>query len=316
MINARKLQYFLCVVDRGALAKAAVELGVSQPTLSQQIMALEAHLGQKLLTRNAAGVAVTDAGRVFYRHARILVRQIEDAERDVAAIGGLGFGRASLGLATFSAASSLALPILRGMVEDHPGFRLQINDNFAGTLSDFIITGRIDLALAYTAAPPRGVSVKPLFVEELFAIHRHGLDLTPDSDGMVSLRSLGDIGLVLPSELHFLRGVVEGAFMRAGIRPRIVAEIDSPPALLDAVRDGVGATILPPAALPPATLAPGPDRLAAWRVGPEPVAATLSLCTSATLPMTSSIAAVEQLVSAIVAGGLADGRWPGVRPPA
>jgi len=315
MITLRKLRYFLCVVDCGAFAKAAVELGVSQPTLSQQVMALEAHLGQSLLTRTPAGVTATDAGRVFYRHAQILTRQIEEAERDVGAIGGPGFGRASLGLATFGAASTLALPILRGMVDRHPGFQLQINDNFAGTLSDFIITGRIDLALAYTAAPLRGVRAKPLFAEELFAICRPdiGMDagLVPDSDGRVALQSLGDIGLVLPSEVHFLRGVVEGAFLRAGIRPRIVAEIDSPPALLDAVRDGVGATILPRASL----WSDG-GALAAWRVGPDPLAATLSLCTSATLPMTASIAALDQVVTATVERGLADGRWCGVRRPA
>ena len=169
MINLRQIRYFLAAVDRGSLSGAAAELGVSQPTLSQQLAALEHHLDQRLLLRTVTGVTVTEAGRTFYRHARSLAGQIEHAEAETSSVGE-GAGQVSLGLATCGAASTLALPLLRRMLATHPAIRLRLNDNFVGTLSEFIMTGRIDLALAYTAPPMMGVNCRELFIEELAVV--------------------------------------------------------------------------------------------------------------------------------------------------
>ncbi len=70
VINLRTIRYFVSVVDQGALSRAATELGISRPTLSQQLAALEGHLEQTMLLGSATGITVTEAGRTFYRHAR------------------------------------------------------------------------------------------------------------------------------------------------------------------------------------------------------------------------------------------------------
>lgn len=307
-ITLRKMQYFLRVVDLGGLSKAAASLGVSQPTLSQQIAALESHLGQKLLFRTTSGVTVTDAGRAFYRHAQSLASQIEHVEREVRSVGGAGGGQVSLGLATCGAASTLGLPVLSRMLATHPDIRLRLNDNFAGTLSEFIMTGRIDLALAYTAPSMSGVRCQELFIEELFALVPRSLDLRPRSDGMVDILNLRGVPAVLPSATHFLRGIIDRACVRSGFEPLVVAEIDSLPALLQATSSGLGITILPRAALTGRTAG-----LSVHGFGPEPMEATVSLCTSAHLPVTPSIAAVGKLVTSLVQDALCDGLWPGVR---
>lgn len=308
MINLRKLRYFLAVVDEGNFSAAAVELGITQPTLSQQIAALESHLQQRLLLRTPAGVTVTEAGRTLYRHARTLVTQIEHAEAEVSSIGDAGSGRVSLGLATCGAASSLALPLLRRLRTEHPGILLRLNDNFAGTLSDFIMTGRIDLALAYTAPPMQGLACRDLFIEELFVIAPPSVAIGRGQDRPVPLSSLGEVPMVLLSSVHFLRNVVDQACARAGFEPRVVAEIDSLAALLAAVASGLGVTILPRAAIGPAS-----PTLVIHRLGPEPMEATVSLCTSEQLPVTAAIAQVGRLVEALVAERLDAATWPGVR---
>lgn len=309
MINLRKIQYFLAAVDCGSLSAAAADLGVSQPTLSQQLVALEAHLNQKLLLRTAAGVTVTEAGRTFYRHARSLAAQIELAEEEVSRIGDARSGQVSLGLATCGAASTLSLPLLRRMRAEHPAVRLRLSDNFAGTLSDFIMTGRIDLALAYTTSPLMGVNCRELFIEELAAIVPPGRDLRSDHAPVMPVSDLHGLPMALLSPIHFLRGVVDRACTHAGFEPRVVAEIDSLPALLEAVAGGLGATILPRAILPSC-----PPGLSVHRLGPEPMEATVSLCTSAQLPITSSIELVGALVTNMVQEHLAAGVWTGVRP--
>ena len=307
MISLRKIHYFLAAVDTGSLSAAAAELGISQPTLSQQLAALEHYLEQKLLLRSVTGVTVTEAGRTFYRHARSLAGQIEHAEAEISSVGA-GAGQVSLGLATCGAASTLALPLLRRMLDNHPAIRLRLNDNFAGTLSEFIMTGRIDLALAYTAPPMIGVNCRELFIEELVLVAPASLKIRKGRGATIDLANLREAPFALLSPIHFLRALIERACARAGFGPRVVAEIDSMAALLEAVSAGLGVTILPRAAL-----GRSPVGLTIQRLGPEPMEATVSLCTSAHLPITASINLVGALVTAQVEEHLAAKSWTGVR---
>ena len=71
MLDIRHLRYFVCVVDMGSLSKAAGTLSISQPSLSQQVFAMEYQLGVPLLLRSASGVRPTDAGLKLYRHGRM-----------------------------------------------------------------------------------------------------------------------------------------------------------------------------------------------------------------------------------------------------
>ena len=71
MLDIRHLRSFVSVVDMGSLSKAAGALSISQPSLSQQISAMEYQLGVPLLLRSAAGVRPTDAGLKLYRHGRM-----------------------------------------------------------------------------------------------------------------------------------------------------------------------------------------------------------------------------------------------------
>jgi LysR family nitrogen assimilation transcriptional regulator len=307
VLSPRKIEYFLKVVDCGAFAKAAGELGVSQPTLSQQIAALEAHLERKLLVRSVHGVTVTEAGRAFYRHAQGLTKQFAQAADEVRRIVPAGGGPIALGLATCGAASTLALPILERVLAERADLRLRIFDNFLGSLGDSIMNGRIDLALAYGAGSTRGVRRQALFIEELFLLAPPGR--APAGDGPVDLATLRDVPLVMPSEVHYLRPVIEKACTGAGFRPRVVAEIDSFAGLVGALHNDAGVAILPCVAL----AAEDAARLAIRRIGPERIEATVSLCTSADLPVTASIEALAALITVLAQERLAAGDWVGVR---
>ena len=309
MLSPRKIQYFLKVVECGAFAKAAADLGVSQPTLSQQVAALETYLGRRLLVRSVHGVSVTEAGRAFYRHAQGLAKQFATAEADVKRIEEESGGQIAVGQATCGAAATLALPILERVLAEWPGLRLRIFDNFLGSLGDSIMNGRIDLALAYGAGSTRGVRRQALFVEELFLLAPSDLTLAAGADGVIDLATLREMPLVMPSAVHFLRPVIEQACAGAGFRPRVVAEIDSLAGLLGALDNNAGLAILPRAALEPEEVA----RLAIHRIGPERIEATVSLCTSADLPMTASIEALAAMISGLVQERLPAGAWAGVR---
>jgi LysR family transcriptional regulator, nitrogen assimilation regulatory protein len=310
MLGPRKLDYFVTVVDSGSFSKAARELRMTQPTLSQQIASLESHLGRSLLVRGARAVMVTEAGRVLYRHAQLLRRQMRQAVEDIHNAGESGVGGVSLGLATCGAAATLALPVLARMLDHHPELRLQISDNFAGVLSEWIMSGRIDLALVYGMGPVHGVQFDPLFFEELFLIapsdFPHAL-----RDGRLPLHALRDEPFILPSTVHFLRPLIERACLAQGFRPRVVAEVDSLSGLLETLRHGLGVTILPRAALEQEA---GPGSFAILPLGPDRIEVPVSLCVSDHVPVAPAIETLASVIRTLVREQLEGGVWRGVRP--
>jgi len=80
----RHLRYFIAVAEAGSLKLAAEEkLHTTQPSLSRQIRDLEHEVGAPLFVRSSRGVALTEAGKVFLDHARVMLSQAESAVRSV-----------------------------------------------------------------------------------------------------------------------------------------------------------------------------------------------------------------------------------------
>lgn len=73
-LNYHHLLYFWTVVRAGSVSAASRELGVSQPTVSEQVRMFERELGQKLFQRAGRNLAVTDFGRMVFRHANRIFR--------------------------------------------------------------------------------------------------------------------------------------------------------------------------------------------------------------------------------------------------
>jgi DNA-binding transcriptional LysR family regulator len=95
-MDLRQFRYFLEVADRLSFTKAAKRLHVSQPTLSQQIRALEQTLGTDLLVRNANGIVLTQAGAAFLDRARAAIREATAAFEDARAASAGFLGRLNI----------------------------------------------------------------------------------------------------------------------------------------------------------------------------------------------------------------------------
>ena len=100
-MNLRRLKYFVKIVDIGSLTQAADVLHIAQPALSQQLATLEGEVRQQLLVRTKRGVTPTEAGKVLYRHAQLILRQCDQARVDMdgrrARPVGRGVGRPGAG---------------------------------------------------------------------------------------------------------------------------------------------------------------------------------------------------------------------------
>src|SRR5262249_19883593 len=78
-----ELLAFTEAVEAGSLSRAAAELGVPRATLSRRLARLEERLGARLLRRTTRSLTITDAGEALYRHARIALDAVKEAEARV-----------------------------------------------------------------------------------------------------------------------------------------------------------------------------------------------------------------------------------------
>ncbi|MGO8059212.1 nitrogen assimilation transcriptional regulator NAC [Rhizobium johnstonii] len=309
-VDFRKLKSFVKIVDTGSVSRAASLLRTAQPALSQQIAALEAHFKHKLLIRSNVGITPTEAGLILYRHAQLMLKQIEQAQVDIDQAAKSVAGRVSIGLATYSSSSALSLPILKEMKARHPHIVVHINDSFGQILSELIMTGKMDMALIYAAAPIKGVTLQPLFREEMFLVSPPGIELPGESSAPLPLSALQDIPLLLPSKAHLLRRLIDDALARARATPDVVAEIESVPALSAAVLEGLGSTILPASVVTETAIFSG----AQVRALTKPVIdATVSLCVADHLPLSEPAIAARSVLLDVV-GKLMSSHHPGIRP--
>ena len=294
-VNLRRLKYFVKIVDLGSLTQASEILHIAQPALSQQLMILESEFRHQLLVRTKRGVTPTEAGNTLYRHAQIILRQLEQARNDMDKSGDSLAGKVSVGLAPGTAASALSLPLLKTVRARHPGILLYINESFGTTLSELIINGRMDMAVLYGDHASHGLSFQLLLKEELFLVTPRGMSMP---DGSIALAALQSVDLMLPRPYNYLRKYIDDALSIARVKPRVVAEIESAATLAAAIREGIGATILPDSAA--RFIAASGDGVQRRIVAPR-IEAPLSLCVSDHLPLSEPAVAVYQILLELIA---------------
>jgi len=84
-VETAELVAFTRIVEAKSLSRAAVELGVPRATIGRRLARLEGRLRQRLLRRTTRTLSLTDAGDMFYRHARIVLEAVAQAQASVRA---------------------------------------------------------------------------------------------------------------------------------------------------------------------------------------------------------------------------------------
>jgi LysR family hca operon transcriptional activator len=169
-MELRHLRYFIAVAEEGSFLTAAQRrLNTSQPSLSRQIRDLEAEVGVPLLERQARGVTLTAAGRVFLDHARLALLQVEaatDGARQTAQpqkpVLSMGF---LVGLEV------MWLPqLLRILREEAPDVEVTLSTQSSPELALALMRGKLDIAFLRPEKDNEGVIFKMLTKEPLIAV--------------------------------------------------------------------------------------------------------------------------------------------------
>jgi LysR family cyn operon transcriptional activator len=245
VVELRHLRYLLAVVEHGNFTRAAEELHVSQPTLSQQIKQLERGLGVQLLDRTGRTVLPTDAGQAYLQHARSALRDLASGERAVHDVQDLSRGHLRLAVTpTFTA--YLVGPLAAELHAQYPGVALTVTEMAQEEIEPKLLADEIDLGIGFAGRHLPGIAAKTQFTETLslvFGAHQS----MPRRDRPLSSSELAQQELVLLSREFATRQQIEEYFARHRVSPRIVVEANSIQAVLEIVHWLPVATLLPDA---------------------------------------------------------------------
>jgi DNA-binding transcriptional LysR family regulator len=247
-MDLRQLRYFLAVADAGHITRAAEQLGLQQPPLSQQIKALESRLGVTLFERHAKGVALTEAGRLLQGEARQLVAQADALQRRMAQVAAGLQGPLKLGFTSSAAAHAFLPRVLRECRQQYPGIQLELAEFNAAELTEQVLASKLHCGfLRVPVAAPAGLVFETLFDEPVLLVLPSDHPLVPAAGGAVPLAALRDEGFILVRRPGAPGLYAEWLALcrRAGFEPRVVAEVPRMLTNLNLVAAGAGITIVP-----------------------------------------------------------------------
>jgi DNA-binding transcriptional LysR family regulator len=245
-VDARRLEYFLAIVDHDGFGRAAAQLHIAQPSLSQAIAGLERELGVPLFHRVGRRVVLSDAGRELVPPARQVLRDLRTAHAVVESVKGVRRGRVELVTMPSPGVEPLAT-LLRDFGRHHPG--VTVTAAAAFTVDDVVEAvrrGSSELGLAGASGPlrPPGVEVLELERQPFVLVGPPGPDFPPGDP--VPRAALAGARLVVPPAGSLVRALVEQ--LRAdGTDVHIVAEVAHRTSILPLVAQGVGLAVLPSA---------------------------------------------------------------------
>src|SRR5580700_7129934 len=243
-IEIRHLRYYLAVAETLHFSKAAAQLKMAQPPLSQQIRSLERILGYALFQRTTRGVRLTRVGEYFRERARNTVTKLQD---DVEMARRLGSGQE--GILTVGFSGSVMLTTLPKAIERfrrlHPKVELRLRELVTAEQIPSLLDGSLDLGFLRDGEPRDGLSIESILREQFIAV-------LPTRHKLASKLAIRPGDLRNESFVLFSRRMGPLAFDRTlacceaeGFRPNVVQEAPQWPTLVRLVAARSGISLAP-----------------------------------------------------------------------
>lgn len=247
MITLKQLRYFESLSRHLHFGRAAEEIAVTQPALSQQLQELEAHLATRLVERGKAGVSLTDPGAEVARRAREILSAVNDLADYARHRGKVLSG--SLKLGVIPSIGPYVLPaILPELKAQFPGLSLSVRESQTANLLAALAENRIDVALLALGTITAGFEQIALFDDpfHLLVPADHRLGRT----NSIRVSELGGERVLLLEEGHCLRDQALSLCRRVGLEASNEFGATSLPTIVQLVSNGYGITVVPEMALP------------------------------------------------------------------
>ncbi|SPJ34349.1 LysR substrate-binding domain-containing protein [Kushneria phyllosphaerae] len=177
------IRAFVAVATHGSIRSAARELGMSQPAMTRAIRELETLMGAALLVRGASGVTLTDGGRAFERHARMIVSELKRARDSVDQVSGRAHGHVAIGVSATVARTILPAAVAR-FQKEYPQVSMHLQEGQLSALVERLRAGALDFTISTvdTGALDHDLRIQHLFDKPFVVVMRHDHPLAEATD--------------------------------------------------------------------------------------------------------------------------------------
>ena len=245
-VEIRHLRYFLAVAGAGSFSRAADRLGISQPSVSQQMRDLEAALRVSLFQRRGKRILLTPAGLIFQKHARAMLRQLENFLDELSSDSEQLHGALHLGIVPWLDVA--LVPQLLGLfVAKHPGVNLTVAEISSDDIETALEEGRLDVGLGFLTHHSPNLRYERLSSDEFALIVP--ADHPWWNRRMVRFSELDQQRLLQLPRSFVVRRMTDAICRSNQVRPRTVAEISAIETLLRSLAPLKAAALLPKVAL-------------------------------------------------------------------
>lgn len=244
-METRHLRYFLAIADSGSITRAADNLGIAQPALSQALVRMEKELGVKLFERSRRGAVLTAAATAIIDDIRASVTRIDSATEYARAIGAKRAGRLIIGFVSTALFGILPRALDR-MQDRYPNVEVILREMSNAEQALALQRGEIDIGLLHTPVSIQGNMRENLITRDsLIAVVPSDYPL--GDDGKVSIQQLADTGLVWfpEQQLPLIRNAILSTFRRQGHPIKIIQEANRTLTVVAYVAAGRGVSLLP-----------------------------------------------------------------------
>jgi LysR family cyn operon transcriptional activator len=245
-LEIRHLRYFLAVAESGGFSRAAERLGISQPSVSQQLRDLEAALRVSLFHRRGRRIRLTPAGRIFEEHARKILHQLENLLQELTRDPCEMRGSLKLGVAPILNVP-LVPQLMGSFIEEHPGISVAVHEISSTEIETELEEGRMDVGLGFVTRHSPNLRYECLCRDEFALIVAK--DHPWINRRFVPVSELHQARLLQLPGSFVMRRMTDEICRKHQVRPRTVAEINTIETLLRSLGPLNAATLMPRLAL-------------------------------------------------------------------
>lgn len=243
-MDIRRLEIFCAVVDHGSFTRAADAIFISQPSVSENIRILEQQLGEKLVDRLGRQAHPTHAGKILYKYARKMIQIQNDARQAISSYQGNLSGHISVGASTVPGAYLLP-GLLQSFKQQYSQAQLQLLISGSARIVDDVLNGKLELGLVGSKPRDQRLGCEEVCRDELqLVVHPHHPFA---SRGIIDPQELLDVPFIMREHGSGTRTEMSTALKDAEVDSGqlcVVADVGSNEAVREAVKSGIGVSIL------------------------------------------------------------------------
>ena len=168
-IDFKILISFCKLVETKSFSEAARELFITQPALSNHISKLEEYLGVELVERSTKQISLTQAGKIFYKKAKKILKEFNDAKSIIDDLKGIKTGIIDIGASTLP--GEYILPkIIKEFVKTYPAVKINLHIKDTFTIIDEIYHGNYDFGIVGSKEKSNNLEFIKLLEDEIFFV--------------------------------------------------------------------------------------------------------------------------------------------------